>query len=77
VEIFMKIKCRKQSLIKSLQTITAIAASRDLHPILENVKMRIGGIAPIALYPSVNDVEALAMFGYKISKAEIEVKEYI
>jgi butyrate kinase len=44
---------------------------------LENVKMRIGTIAPIALYPSVNDMEALAMFGYKISKNEVEVKEYI
>ena len=49
----------------------------DSSRFLENVKLRIGGIAPIALYPSVNDVEALAMFGYKISKAEIEVKEYI
>lgn len=49
----------------------------DSSRFLENVKMRIGSIAPIALYPSVNDVEALAMFGYKISKAEIEVKEYI
>ena len=49
----------------------------DSSRFLENVKLRIGSIAPIALYPSVNDVEALAMFGYKISKAEIEVKEYI
>lgn len=49
----------------------------DSSRFLENVKMRIGSIAPIALYPSVNDVEALAMFGYKISKSEIEVKEYI
>jgi len=49
----------------------------DSSRFLENVKARIGSIAPIALYPSVNDVEALAMFGYKISKNEIEVKEYI
>lgn len=49
----------------------------DSSRFLENVKMRIGSIAPIALYPSVNDVEALAMFGYKISKNEMEVKEYI
>jgi len=49
----------------------------DSSRFLENVKQRIGSIAPIALYPSVNDVEALAMYGYKISKGEIEVKEYI
>ena len=49
----------------------------DSSRFLENVKLRIGSIAPIALYPSVNDVEALAMFGYKISKSEVEVKEYI
>ncbi|MEJ2594587.1 MAG: butyrate kinase [bacterium] len=49
----------------------------DSSRFLENVKLRIGSIAPIALYPSVNDVEALAMYGYKIAKGEIEVKEYI
>jgi len=48
----------------------------DSSRFLENVKMRIGSIAPIALYPSVNDVEALAMYGYSVLKGEIEVKEY-
>lgn len=43
---------------------------------LENVKMRIGTIAPIALYPSVNDVEALAMYGYGVLKGDVKVKEY-
>lgn len=43
---------------------------------LENVKMRIGSIAPIALYPSVNDIEALAMYGYGVLKGDIPVKEY-
>ncbi len=43
---------------------------------LENVKMRIGHIAPIALYPSVNDMEALAFYGYQVLKGETEVKEY-
>ncbi len=43
---------------------------------LENVKMRIGHIAPIALYPSVNDIEALAMYGYGVLKGDVSVKEY-
>lgn len=48
----------------------------DSSRFLENVKKRIGSIAPIALYPSVNDVEALAMFGVRVLKNEVEVKEY-
>lgn len=44
---------------------------------LENVKMRIGGIAPIALYPSVNDIEALATYGYGVMKGDVTVKEYV
>ncbi len=48
----------------------------DSSRFLENVKKRIGSIAPIALYPSVNDVEALAMFGVRILKSEVKVKEY-
>jgi len=43
---------------------------------LENVKMRIGSIAPIALYPTVNDIEALAFYGYMVMRGEIEAKEY-
>jgi len=49
----------------------------DSQRFLENVKSRIGSIAPIALYPSVNDVEALAMYGYDILKGEVPIKEYI
>lgn len=49
----------------------------DSQRFLENVKSRIGSIAPIALYPSVNDIEALAMYGYEIIKGEVQIKEYI
>jgi len=48
----------------------------DSERFLENIKKRIGGIAPITLYPSVNDFEALARFGMMILKGEIKVKEY-
>ena len=48
----------------------------DSSRFLENVKMRIGSIAPIALYPSVNDIEALAIYGYSVLKGETPVKEY-
>ncbi len=48
----------------------------DSSRFLENVKMRIGHIAPIALYPTVNDMEALAFYGYLVLKGETEVKEY-
>lgn len=48
----------------------------DSSRFLENVKSRIGSIAPIALYPSVNDVEALAMYGYGVLKGDLPVKEY-
>ena len=48
----------------------------DSERFLDNVKQRIGGIAPIALYPSVNDFEALATFGWQIRKKEVEIKEY-
>ncbi len=43
---------------------------------LENVKRRIGKIAPIALYPVVNDFEALAVFASRVLRNEITVKEY-
>jgi len=49
----------------------------DSQRFLENVKNRIGSIAPIALYPSVNDIEALAMYGHEILKGEVPIKEYI
>ncbi len=48
----------------------------DSESFLENVKKRIGGIAPIALYPSVNDFEALGRYGIMILKGEVPVKEY-
>ncbi len=48
----------------------------DSERFLENVKKRIHGLAPIALYPSVNDFEALARFGMMILRKEIEVKNY-
>ena len=48
----------------------------DSERFLDNVKRRIGKLAPIALYPSVNDFEALARFGLMILKEEVEVKKY-
>ena len=44
---------------------------------LENVTKRIDKIAPIALYPSKNDFEAIAMNGLRLLKEEIEVQEYV
>jgi len=43
---------------------------------LANVKKRVGHIAEIALYPSVNDIEALAENAYMVLKGEIELQEY-
>ncbi len=48
----------------------------DSERFLENVKKRISKIAPIALYPSVNDFEALAVFATRVLRNEIQVKEY-
>ncbi len=48
----------------------------DSERFLKNVKNRVGGLAPIALYPSVNDFCALASFGLMILKDEIKVKKY-
>ncbi|KAF0132043.1 MAG: butyrate kinase [Bacteroidetes bacterium] len=44
---------------------------------LDNVKKRVGKLAPIALYPSVNDLEAHAMNGLSVLKGEVEVLEYV
>ncbi len=44
---------------------------------LENVKKRVGKLAPMALYPSVNDLEAHAMNGLQVLKGEVEVLEYV
>ncbi|MCB2219467.1 MAG: butyrate kinase [Bacteroidetes bacterium] len=43
---------------------------------LENVKRRVGKIADFALYPSVNDVEALAENAFLVLKGELEVQQY-
>ena len=43
---------------------------------LENVKRRIGKLAPISLYPVVNDFEALSVFATRVLRNEITVKEY-
>lgn len=48
----------------------------DSEQFLENVQKRVSSIAPIALYPSVNDFEALAQFANQVLSGEIEVKEY-
>lgn len=48
----------------------------DSEQFLKNVKSRVGGLAPIALYPSVNDFAALASFGLMVIKEEVEVKDY-
>lgn len=43
---------------------------------LENVSGRVSKIAPIALYPSQNDFDAMAYNGMRILKNEVEVLEY-
>lgn len=48
----------------------------DSEQFLKNVKRRLAGLAPIALYPTVNDFASLASFGLSVLKNEIEVKQY-
>ena len=48
----------------------------DSEQFLKNVKSRVGGLAPIALYPSVNDFAALASFGLMVLKNEVAIKDY-
>lgn len=43
---------------------------------LDNVTKRVDKIATIALYPSKNDFEAIAMNGMRVLKEEIEIQEY-
>ncbi len=43
---------------------------------LQNVKKRVGKLAPIALYPSVNDLEAHAVNALRVLKGEVEVFTY-
>jgi len=42
----------------------------DSEQFLKNVKSRVSGLAPIALYPSANDFAALASFGIMVLKNE-------
>lgn len=48
----------------------------DSEKFLDNVKSYISKIAPLALYPSVNDFEALAQYANAILNSDVEVKEY-
>ncbi|MBU2557494.1 MAG: butyrate kinase [Bacteroidetes bacterium] len=43
---------------------------------LDHVKKRIGKLAPLALYPTVNDLEAHATNALQVLKGEVEVKTY-
>lgn len=43
---------------------------------LANIKARVGKIAEISLYPSLNDIEALAQNGLMVLTGELEVLEY-
>ena len=43
---------------------------------LENVRRRVGKIAQFALYPSVNDIEALAENAFLVMKGELEIQQY-
>lgn len=43
---------------------------------LSNVSRRVKEIAPIALYPSQNDFDAMAFNGVRVLKGEVEVLEY-
>jgi len=44
---------------------------------LDQVKKRVGKLAPIALYPTVNDLEAHAVNAISVLKNEVQVKEYV
>jgi len=43
---------------------------------LSNVKSRVEKIADFALYPSVNDIEALAENAFLVMRGELEIQEY-
>jgi len=43
---------------------------------LSNVKNRVEKIADFALYPSVNDIEALAENAFLVMRGELEIQEY-
>ena len=48
----------------------------DSERFLENVKKRINKIAPIALFPVVNDFEALDTFAMRVLRKEVPVLQY-
>lgn len=43
---------------------------------LSNVQRRVGKIADFALYPSVNDIEALAENAFLVLRSELDIQEY-
>ncbi|OQX78822.1 MAG: butyrate kinase [Bacteroidetes bacterium 4484_249] len=43
---------------------------------LENIKKRVGKVADFAIYPSVNDIEALAENAFLVLKGELNIQEY-
>jgi butyrate kinase len=43
---------------------------------LSYVNRRIGKLAPIALYPTINDLEAHASNALQVLKGEVEVQTY-
>ena len=42
----------------------------------ERIRMRVHRFAPVVVYPGENEMEALAMNGYRVIRGETEVKEY-
>ena len=42
----------------------------------ERIRMRVKRFAPIFIYPGENEMEALAMNGYRVIRGDAEVKEY-
>jgi butyrate kinase len=43
---------------------------------LANVKKRVGKLADFTLYPSINDIEALAENAFLVMKGELKIQEY-
>ena len=42
----------------------------------ERIRMRVHSFAPVFIYPGENEMEALAMNGYRVIRGETEVKKY-
>ncbi len=42
----------------------------------ERIRMRVHRFAPVFVYPGENEMEALAMNGYRVIRGETEVREY-